>query len=60
MVERLQAEVAKIMVSPELKERLEKLGADPFTMPSAQFNKFIADETAKAQQVVKAAAIKVD
>ena len=60
VVERLQAEVAKIMVSPELKERLEKLGAEPFTMPSAQFNKFIADETAKAQQVVKAAAIKVD
>jgi tripartite-type tricarboxylate transporter receptor subunit TctC len=60
VVERLQAEVAKIMVSPELKERLEKLGAEPFTMPSAQFNKFIVDETAKAQQVVKAASIKVD
>ena len=60
VVERLQAEVAKIMVSPELKERLEKLGAEPFTMPSAQFNKFIAEETAKAQQVVRAASIKVD
>ncbi|SEK16091.1 Tripartite-type tricarboxylate transporter, receptor component TctC [Variovorax sp. OK605] len=60
VVERLQAEVAKIMVSPELKERLEKLGAEPFTMPSAQFNRFIVDETAKAQQVVKAASIKVD
>jgi tripartite-type tricarboxylate transporter receptor subunit TctC len=48
------------MASPELKERLDKLGAEPFTMPSAQFNKFIADETAKAQQVVKAASIKVD
>ncbi len=55
VVERLQAEVAKIMVSPELKERLDKLGAEPFTMQSAQFNKFIVDETAKAQQVVKAA-----
>jgi tripartite-type tricarboxylate transporter receptor subunit TctC len=60
VVDRLQAEVAKIMASPELKERLDKLGAEPFTMPSAQFNKFIADETAKAQQVVKAASIKVD
>jgi tripartite-type tricarboxylate transporter receptor subunit TctC len=60
VVDRLQAEVAKIMVSPELKERLEKLGAEPFTMPSAQFNKFIVEETAKAQQVVKAASIKVD
>ena len=60
VVDRLQTEVAKIMASPELKERLDKLGAEPFTMLSAQFNKFIADETAKAQQVVKAASIKVD
>jgi tripartite-type tricarboxylate transporter receptor subunit TctC len=60
IIDRLQAEVAKIMVSPELKERLDKLGAEPFTMPSAQFDKFLADETGKAQKVVKAAGIKVD
>ena len=60
VVDALQAEVAKIMASSELKERLDKLGAEPFTMPSAQFDKFIVDETAKAQQVVKAAGIKVD
>jgi tripartite-type tricarboxylate transporter receptor subunit TctC len=60
VVDRLQSEIAKIMVAPDLKERLDKLGAEPFTMPSAQFDKFIADETAKAEQVVKAAAIKVD
>ncbi|WP_076997577.1 tripartite tricarboxylate transporter substrate binding protein [Variovorax sp. KK3] len=60
VVDRLQAEVAKIMAAPDLKDRLDKLGAEPFTMPSAQFDKFIVDETAKAQQVVKAAGIKVD
>ena len=60
VVDALQAEVAKIMASSELKERLDKLGAEPFTMPSAQFDKFIVDETAKAQQVVRAAGIKVD
>ncbi|MEP6722619.1 MAG: tripartite tricarboxylate transporter substrate binding protein [Variovorax sp.] len=59
-IDALQAEVAKIMASSELKERLDKLGAEPFTMPSVQFDKFIVDETAKAQQVVKAAGIKVD
>lgn len=59
-IDRLQAEVAKIMVSPALKERLDKLGAEPFTMSSAQFDKFLADETGKAQKVVKAAGIKVD
>ncbi|MEJ8812257.1 tripartite tricarboxylate transporter substrate binding protein [Variovorax ureilyticus] len=60
IVDRVQAEVSKIMESPDLKDRLDKLGAEPFTMPSAQFDKFLAEETAKAQQVVKAAGIKVD
>ena len=43
-----------------MKERLDKLGAEPFTMSSAAFDKFIVDETAKAQQIVKAAGIKVE
>ncbi|MET0543744.1 MAG: tripartite tricarboxylate transporter substrate binding protein [Variovorax sp.] len=60
VVDRLQAEIAKIMAAPDLKERLDKLGAEPFTMTPVQFDKFIVDETAKAQQVVKAAGIKVD
>ena len=59
-VERLQAEVVKIMNAPDLRERLDKLGAEPFTMGSQQFDQFIVEETAKAQQVVKAAGIKVD
>ena len=60
VIERVQGEVAKIMASPDLKDRLDKLGAEPFTMPSAQFDKFIVDETAKGAQIVKAAGIKVD
>jgi tripartite-type tricarboxylate transporter receptor subunit TctC len=60
IVDRLQAAVAGIMAAPDLKERLDKLGAEPFAMPSAQFDQFLVAETAKAQQVVKAAAIKVD
>ncbi len=60
VVERVQAEVAKIMASPDLKDRLDKLGAEPFTMSSAQFDRFIAEETAKGARVVKAAGIKVD
>jgi len=60
IIDRLQAEVARIMVSPELKERLDRLGAEPFTMPPAQFDRFLAEETGRAQKVVKAAGIKVD
>ncbi len=60
VVERLQAEIVKIMAAPDMKERLDKLGAEPFTMSTARFNKYIVDETAKAQQVVKAANIRVE
>jgi tripartite-type tricarboxylate transporter receptor subunit TctC len=60
VVERVQAEVAKIMAAPDMKERLDKLGAEPFTMSPAQFDRFIVDETAKGAKVVKAAGIKVD
>jgi tripartite-type tricarboxylate transporter receptor subunit TctC len=60
IVDRLHDEVTKIMTSAEMKERLDKLGAEPFVMPSAAFDKFIVDETAKSQQIVRAAGIKVN
>jgi len=60
IVDRLQVEVASIMTSTEMKERLDKLGAEPFVLAPAAFNKFIVDETAKAQQIVRAAAIKLN
>ncbi len=60
VIEKLQAEVASIMAAPELKERLDKLGAEPFLMKPAEFDQFIADETTKADKVVKAAGIKVN
>ncbi|MFP5474328.1 MAG: tripartite tricarboxylate transporter substrate binding protein [Gammaproteobacteria bacterium] len=60
VIDRLQTEVAKIMTAPDLKDRLDKLGAEPFTMPSAQFDTFLADETAKSARIVKASGIKVD
>jgi tripartite-type tricarboxylate transporter receptor subunit TctC len=60
IVDRLDSEVAKVMTSPDIKERLDKLGAEPFLMKPAAFDKFIADETAKAQQIVRAADIKLN
>jgi tripartite-type tricarboxylate transporter receptor subunit TctC len=43
-----------------LSERLDKLGAEPFVMTPAAFNKFVVDETAKSQQIVRAAGIKLN
>ena len=60
VVARLHDEVVKAMTSADLKDRLDKLGAEPFLMPPAAFDKFIVDETAKAQQIVRAAGIKLN
>ena len=60
IVGRLHDEVAKIMTSAEMKERLDKLGAEPFLLSPAAFDKFIVDETAKSQEIVRAAGIKVN
>jgi len=60
VIERLQGEIAKIMASTEVRDRLEKLGAEAFVMPPADFDRFIISETAKAQEVVRKAGLKLD
>ena len=57
-VARLQAEAAKALAQPELVEKLARIGAEPFVMPSADFNAFIAREVETAARIVKAADIK--
>jgi len=57
-VSRLQQEAAKALATPELIERLAKLGAEPFVMPSADFNAFLRTEVESAARIVKAADIK--
>ena len=60
IVARLNAEIAKIVAAPDVKERLEQLGAEPFVLSPAAFDDFLARETAKAQDIVQKAGIKVD
>ncbi|WP_088280869.1 tripartite tricarboxylate transporter substrate binding protein [Ideonella sp. A 288] len=59
-VNRVQQETAKALGSAALKERLQAQGAIPSGITSAEFAKFIADETAKWAKVVKASGAKVD
>lgn len=59
-LERLHAEVTRVLGLPEVKERLEKLGAAPMPMAQAAFEKFLETETAAAAQLVKSAGIKLD
>ena len=60
IVNRIQQETAKALQSPVLKERLLSQGAIPGGQSPAEFAKFIAAETTKWAQVVKASGAKVD
>jgi len=57
VIDRLNAEALKALASPEVKEKLTTLGAEPMPMSPAQFDAFLKGETARMAQVVKAAKI---
>lgn len=59
IVDRMNAEVVKILATPAMKERLATLGAEPMPMTPAQFDAFLRAETARMEQVVKNAKIPV-
>ena len=60
IVNRVQAETAKALAAPSIRERLQSQGAIPSGMTSPEFARHIAAETAKWAQVVKASGAKVD
>lgn len=58
VVKKLHDEALKALATPELKERMVKLGADPFTMSPDAFNAYIKSEMDVAARIVKAANLK--
>jgi tripartite-type tricarboxylate transporter receptor subunit TctC len=58
VVKRLHDEVLKALANPDVKERMAKLGADPFTMEPAAFNAYIRTEMDAAALIAKAANLK--
>jgi tripartite-type tricarboxylate transporter receptor subunit TctC len=60
ITERLHAETLKVLALPEVRERLEKLGAAAMPMPQAGFERFLEDETLAAARLVKTAGIRVE
>ena len=60
IVDRLHAELAKILQDPEVRDRLAKLGLDPSGMTPAELTAFQRTEIDKWAKVIKAANIKID
>jgi tripartite-type tricarboxylate transporter receptor subunit TctC len=57
VIDKLNKEINAVAADPTTKARLAGLGVDPVLMTSAEFGKFIADETEKWGKVIRAANI---
>ncbi len=53
IVTKLNAEIARILQSPDVRERLGRLGAEPMPMSPEQFDGFMRDEYAALGRVIK-------
>ena len=58
VIDKLNAEAVKALTSPEVKEKLAVLGAEPMPMTPADFDAFIRSEVARMAVVIKNAGIK--
>ena len=60
IVGRLNTEIARILRSPDLKEHLNAMGAEPVGSTSAEFAAHIKAEIGKYRTIVKTAGIKIE
>ncbi len=58
IIDRLNSETVRALISPDLRERLQELGADPIGNTPEQYTAFMKNEIAKWAKVIKAAGIK--
>ena len=60
VVGRINAEIAKALAAPDLRQRLANIGVDPAPGTPAELQRLIGDETALWAKIIKAAGIKAD
>ncbi len=60
IVERLNAELVRIMHAPELKERLDAMGTEPRTSTPEEFAAYIRQEIVKWGDVIRKAGLKAE
>jgi tripartite-type tricarboxylate transporter receptor subunit TctC len=59
IVDKINKDVDRALQTPDVKQRLATLGAEPMPMTPAEFYKFVQGEIADSAKVIKAAGIKV-
>jgi tripartite-type tricarboxylate transporter receptor subunit TctC len=59
IVNRLNQEIVKVLMTPEMKDRLAKLGSEPWTMSPEAFDALRRKELVDNERLVKAAGIKM-
>jgi len=60
VIDRLNAEIMKIIARPDVKKAWAEQGAEPLTMTPGEFEKYLNDDIAKWAKVIQGAGIKVD
>jgi tripartite-type tricarboxylate transporter receptor subunit TctC len=60
IVDKLNAEIAKIVAKPEVKKAWQAQGAEPMSMSPEQFAQYVRDDITKWARVVKISGAKVD
>ena len=60
IVQRLNADIQKVMAMTDIRERLLATGAEPGTLTSAEFDRFVRDEQDKWARLMKANGIVVE
>jgi tripartite-type tricarboxylate transporter receptor subunit TctC len=58
IIDRLHSEIVRALNSPDIRERLQGLGADPVGNTPEQYTAFMVNEIAKWTKVIRAAGIK--
>jgi tripartite-type tricarboxylate transporter receptor subunit TctC len=60
IVDKLNAEITKIVTRPDVRESWSKQGAEPMAMTPAEFARFMNEDIEKWAKVVKISGAKVD
>ena len=60
VIDRLNAEIQKIVGRPDVREAWAKQGAEPMQMSPAEFDKYLREDIVKWERVVKLSGAKVD